>query len=81
MSTKETWLVKLKRTGFETVLSSEATYSAALNAAGVLNARFQTDEYYVEQWQSELSHWSSLDDARNAADMIRVSIATREATK
>ena len=75
------WLVKLKRTGFENVLSSEATYGVALLAAGVLNARFQTDEYYVERWRAELSHWPSADDARNAADMIRVSIAEREATK
>ena len=80
-SSGERWLVKLKRTGFETVVSQCATEVDAQCLADGLNWADQTDEYYVEQWQAELLRWPSADDARNAADMIRVSIATRQATK
>jgi len=80
-SSGEGWLVKLKRTGFETVVSQCATEVDAQCLADGLNWADQTDEYYVEQWQAELLRWPSADDARNAADMIRVSIATRQATK
>ena len=77
----EGWLVKLKRTGFETVISQCTTEADAQRLADGLNWADQTDEYYVEQWQAELLRWPSADDARAAADMIRASIAEREANK
>ena len=81
MSTTETWLVKLKRTGFETVLSSASSESAAWCIADVLNGKYQTDEYYIEKRQAELSSWPSREDARFAAGTIRATISGREATE
>lgn len=42
------WLVKLARGDWETVLSEHHERQLAVEAADVLNHRYQTDEYYVE---------------------------------
>lgn len=47
------WLVKLKRTGFETVIDSWSERLYAETHARVLNEKYQTDEYYVEEFDPE----------------------------
>jgi hypothetical protein len=46
------WLVKLKRTGFETVLSIHDNKLSAKFAANSLNVLYQTNEYYIEEWKA-----------------------------
>jgi hypothetical protein len=47
------FLVKLSRTGFETVLGRYFTLWEALVEARRLNTQYQTDEYYVEGFDSQ----------------------------
>jgi tRNA A37 threonylcarbamoyladenosine modification protein TsaB len=47
------WLVKLARGKWETVLGTYSTRDNAKSEADALNISFQTDEYYVEEFQLE----------------------------
>lgn len=51
MSSARPWLVKIKRAGRESILSSWASRRGAEAAAESLNHSYQTDEYYVEEWK------------------------------
>lgn len=53
MSTDDKWVVKLTRTGHESVVSIANTKEAAQQAADDFNSTYQTDEYYVEEWDDE----------------------------
>lgn len=46
------WLVKLSRGAWSTVLSSHGSKSDAEAAAAHFNTIYQTDEYYIEVWDS-----------------------------
>lgn len=47
------WLVKLKRTGFETVVGTRDSKAGAELLADELNEHYQTDEYYVERFDDD----------------------------
>ena len=47
------WLVKVKRTGYESILDSGTREQCELVRDG-LNVAFQTDEYFIERWEDQL---------------------------
>lgn len=47
------WIVKLKRTGFETVIAGPDEKKIISMIAANLNDQYQTDEYRVEEWLPE----------------------------
>ena len=73
----ERWLVKLKRTGFETVIAQHRTEQSAINHANVFNDQYQTDEYYVEKWQAARCEWPTRDEILLAAKKANAKIAAR----
>ena len=73
------WLVKLKRTGFESVIAQHRTEQSAINHATVFNDQYQTDEYYVEKWQAALSEWPTRDEILLAANKAKAKLEARNA--
>lgn len=45
------WVVKIERGNSSAVLGVHESHADAINHAGHLNARYQTDEYRVEAWK------------------------------
>ena len=58
---REGWLVKVRRyTGGESVVDSCPTEASAVDVARRFNEAYQTDTYYVEEYDKEKVQWPSL---------------------
>ncbi|WP_223690093.1 hypothetical protein [Leifsonia poae] len=52
------WLVKIDRSG-ERIIAIRDSEDACRTLASSLNEKYQTDEYYAEQWDTGRGSWTT----------------------